>query len=98
MPPTTVAIERMGLGEYGGPAYNQGYRDRDGWAGEGTLGNQEARLCVNQKLYRAELSISLSRRLALSASPSAVNYLLPFTLSRMRTSLRRNGPGIQGGS
>ncbi len=37
-----VNIENMGLGLYGGPAYNQHQRNRDGWRGSGTLGNQEA--------------------------------------------------------
>ena len=37
-------IENMGLGLYGGADYDMGHRNRDGWAGRGTLGNQEARL------------------------------------------------------
>ena len=36
----------MGLGLYGGGSYNLGYRNRDGWAGLGSLGNQEARLYI----------------------------------------------------
>jgi len=36
-------IENMGLGLYGGPEFDMGYRNRDGWEGIGTKGNQEAR-------------------------------------------------------
>jgi len=39
-----VDIENMGLGLYGGAAYDQGNRNRDGWREGGTLGNQEASL------------------------------------------------------
>jgi hypothetical protein len=46
-------IENMGLGFYGGSAYNQGYRNRDGWRGGGTLGSREA--CV----YLADQFLSL---------------------------------------
>ena len=36
-----LTIENCGLGLYN-PSYNQGYRNRDGWLGGGSLGNQEA--------------------------------------------------------
>ncbi len=42
-------IESCGLGLYGGPSYDQGYRNRDGWEGSGTLGNQEARLYIQDQ-------------------------------------------------
>lgn len=54
-----TAIESMGLGLYGGPAYNQGYRGRDGWQGSGSLGNQEARLYLSDTLASMGLSTSL---------------------------------------
>jgi len=54
-----VDLENMGLGLYGGPAYNQGRRNRDGWAGDGTLGNQEARLYLTDKLSALGLTVSI---------------------------------------
>ena len=39
-------VESCGLGFYGGSYYNQGYRNRNGWEGLGSLGNQEARLYI----------------------------------------------------
>lgn len=54
-----TAIESMGLGLYGGPAYNQGYRGRDGWAGAGSLGNQETRLYLTTTFASMGLSTSL---------------------------------------
>ncbi len=54
-----VAIQEMGLGSYGGWAYDQGYRDRDGWLGGGTLGNQEARLYLADQLAAMGLEVSI---------------------------------------
>ncbi len=54
-----IAIESMGLGLYGGPDYNQGVRNRDGWAGDGTLGNQEARLYLGDKLGAMGMSVEV---------------------------------------
>ena len=51
-------IEDMGLGLYGGPGYNQGYRNRDGWAGGGTLGNDEARLYLTDQFAAMGLEVS----------------------------------------
>ena len=51
-------IESMGLGLYGGPDYNQGYRNRDGWWGGGTLGNQEARLYLTDQFTAMGLEVS----------------------------------------
>ena len=45
-----VDIENMGLGLYGGPDYDQQYRNRDGWLGGGTVGNEEARLYLTEQL------------------------------------------------
>ena len=42
-------IENMGLGLYGGAGYDMGYRNRDGWEGPGSLGNQEARLYLRTR-------------------------------------------------
>ncbi len=54
-----VDLENMGLGLYGGPFYDQGVRNRDGWAGNGTLGNQEARLYLTDKLSALGLAVSI---------------------------------------
>ena len=54
-----IAVENMGLGLYGGPAYNQGYRNRDGWADGGTLGNQEARLYLTDQFSLMGLDVSI---------------------------------------
>ncbi len=54
-----VALENMGLGLYGGPAYNQGYRNRDGWAYDGTLGNQEAQLYLTDQFSAMGLTVSV---------------------------------------
>jgi Zn-dependent M28 family amino/carboxypeptidase len=54
-----VNLENMGLGLYGGPAYNQGYRNRDGWANGGTLGNGEARLYLTDQLTTMGLIVSV---------------------------------------
>jgi len=51
-------VESMGLGLYGGPDYNQGYRNRDGWAGGGTLGNDETRLYLAEQFAAMGLEVS----------------------------------------
>ena len=52
------AIENCGLGLYNS-AYNQGYRNRDGWAGGGTSGNQEAALYLRDKFSGMGLNVSV---------------------------------------
>ena len=52
-------VESSGLGLYGGPSYNQGVRNRDGWAGPGSLGNQEARLYIQDAFTAMGLSVSV---------------------------------------
>ena len=52
------AIENCGLGLYSS-AYNQGYRNRDGWAGGGTLGNQEAALYLSDNFLTMGLNTSI---------------------------------------
>jgi hypothetical protein len=52
-------IEDMGLGLYGGSGYNQGYRNRDGWSGEGSAGNQEARLYLSDKFAEMGLDVTM---------------------------------------
>ncbi len=52
-------IENMGLGLYGGPAYNQGARNRDGYRGGGTLGNQEACLYLADQFLAMGLATSI---------------------------------------
>jgi hypothetical protein len=54
-------IESMGLGLYD-PNYDMGYRNRDGGAGAGSLGNQEARLYLQDKFTAMALSVSLQGR------------------------------------
>jgi hypothetical protein len=52
-----LAVENSGLGLYGGAFYNQGSRDRNGGAGFGSLGNQEARLYLaisSSKAWRGQ--------------------------------------------
>jgi hypothetical protein len=51
-------IESMGLGLYGGPDYNQGYRNRDGWAEGGSLGNAETRLYLADQFAAMGLEVS----------------------------------------
>jgi len=53
------AIENMGLGIYGGPAYDMGIRNRDGWEGPGTLGNQEARKYIQDAFTSMGLKVSV---------------------------------------
>jgi len=52
-------IENMGLGLYGGDDYNMGFRNRDGGEGTGSLGNQEARLYIQDVLRDMGLNVSL---------------------------------------
>ena len=54
-----VDIENMGLGLYGGADYDMGFRNRDGWEGAGTLGNQEARLYLQDAFTAMGLSVSV---------------------------------------
>ncbi len=54
-----VSLENMGLGLYGGPRYNQKVRNRDGWAGAGTQGNQEARLYLTHQFSAMGLAVSI---------------------------------------
>ncbi|NQU26079.1 MAG: M28 family peptidase [Candidatus Nealsonbacteria bacterium] len=53
-----LAVESMGLGLYD-VSYNQGYRDRDGWAGDGSLGNQEARLYLTDQFTTFGLNVTI---------------------------------------
>lgn len=52
-------VENMGLGLYGGARYDMGYRNRDGWEGPGSLGNQEARLYIQDVFKAMGLSVSV---------------------------------------
>jgi len=52
-------VENMGLGLYGGTRYDMGYRNRDGWEGPGSLGNQEARLYIQDVFKAMGLSVSV---------------------------------------
>lgn len=54
-----LTVENMGLGLYGGAGYDMGYRNRDGWAGPGSLGNQEARLYLQDMFTAMGLSVSV---------------------------------------
>jgi Zn-dependent M28 family amino/carboxypeptidase len=49
----------MGLGLYGGADYDMGYRNRDGWEGPGSLGNQEARLYLQDTFTALGLTVSI---------------------------------------
>ncbi len=53
-----VDIENSSLGLYD-PDYNQGYRNRDGYAGGGTLGNQEAALYLSDSFAAMGLNVSV---------------------------------------
>ncbi len=53
-----LAVESCGLGFYDS-SFNQGYRSRDGWAGGGNLGNQEAALYLHNKFSEMGLSTIL---------------------------------------
>jgi hypothetical protein len=52
-------IENMGLGLYGGPAYDMGFRNRDARAGPDSPGNQEARLYLQDAFTRMGLGVSV---------------------------------------
>ena len=52
------AIENSGLGLYDSN-YNQGYRNRDGWAGGGSLGNQEAALYLANEFTNMGLDVTV---------------------------------------
>lgn len=52
------SIENCGLGFYDS-SYNQGYRNRDGWAGGGSLGNQEACLYLANEFANMGLDVSV---------------------------------------
>jgi len=54
-----IDIENMGLGLYGGPEYNQGYRNRDAWTGGATLGNEETRLYLVDQFAALGLDVTL---------------------------------------
>jgi len=52
-------IENMGLGLYGGPDYDLGYRNRDAYEGPGSPGNQEARLYLRDAFEAMGLNVSV---------------------------------------
>ena len=52
-------IEDMGLGLYGGPAYNQGYRGRDTFLGTDTQGNHESQLYLVDQFAGWGLGVSV---------------------------------------
>ena len=54
-----VDIENMGLGLYGGSEYDQGLRNRDGWSGGSSLGNQEAQLYLGNMFNGMGLDVSV---------------------------------------
>ncbi len=65
-----IDIQDMGLGLYGGPEYDQGYRNRDGWAygvakykttwtQGGTPGNLETRLYLADQLAAMGLEVTV---------------------------------------
>ena len=53
-----LAIENAGLGLYNS-SYNQGYRNRDGWIGGGSLGNQEASMYLANEFSNMGLDVSI---------------------------------------
>jgi hypothetical protein len=53
-----LAIENAGLGLYDS-SYNQGYRNRDGWLGGGSPGNQEASLYLANEFSNMGLNVSI---------------------------------------
>lgn len=57
-----LAVENMGLGLYGGADFNMGYRNRNGWDGPGSLGNQEARVYLRDQFAAMGLSVSVQGR------------------------------------
>jgi Zn-dependent M28 family amino/carboxypeptidase len=52
-------MESMGLGLYGGPDYDMGYRNRDAFDGLGSPGNQEARLYLLDAFIAMGLDVSV---------------------------------------
>jgi len=54
-----LAIENMGLGLHGGADYNMGFRNRDAQDGPDSLGNQEARLYLEDAFTSMGLSVSV---------------------------------------
>jgi len=54
-----IYVESMGLGLYGGSKYNMGYRNRNADEGIGSLGNQEARLFLQDKLNDMGLKVTV---------------------------------------
>ena len=67
-------IENMGLGLYAGPDYNQGVRNRDGWAYGGTLGNEETRLYLEDHFTALGLEVSVQGRYANVVAEQAGRY------------------------
>jgi hypothetical protein len=67
-------IENMGLGLYGGPDYDQGLRNRDGWAYGGTLGNEETRLYLEDHFTALGLDVSVQGRYANVIAEQAGRY------------------------
>ncbi len=53
-----TAVESCGLGLYD-QRFNQGYRNRDGWDGGGSLGSQEAALYLRDRFCEMGLNVSL---------------------------------------
>jgi Zn-dependent M28 family amino/carboxypeptidase len=53
------AVENMGLGLHGGAEYNMGYRNRDSRPGGDSLGNQEARLYLQDAFAAMGLNVSV---------------------------------------
>lgn len=54
-----LAVENMGLGLYGGAEYDMGYRNRDSFEGQGSPGNQETRLYLQDMLRDMGLDVSV---------------------------------------
>lgn len=54
-----IDVENSGLGLYGGSSYDQGYRGRNGNSGPGSLGNQEARLYLQDTFQAMGLDVSI---------------------------------------
>ena len=52
-------VQNMGLGLYGGEAYNQHYRNRDGSSDGGSVGNQEALLYLSDKFTEMGLNVTV---------------------------------------
>jgi hypothetical protein len=54
-----LAMENMGLGLYGGEAYDMGFRNRDALEGQDSPGNQEARLYLRDTFSAMGLEVTL---------------------------------------